>query len=302
MPGRWPLSGARGRRTQTLDISNENMHHCVNIGRVKIGENCPLALIAGPCVLEDYESAREVARFLKALTDRLEIPFVLKSSYDKANRTSLEAFRGPGLADGLKFLEKIKGELNIPVLSDVHRKAEIDAAAEVLDIIQVPAFLCRQTDFILAVARTQKPINIKKGQFLAPWDMAHVVEKVTSTGNSQILLTERGTMFGYNNLVVDFRSFQEMQKTGFPVIFDVTHSLQLPGGAGKSSGGQREYAPMLARAAVAAGVHGIFMEVHRDPDRALCDGPNSLKLEDLENLLSRLKTIRKALVAESGSQ
>ncbi len=275
------------------------MHHSVNIGRVKIGDDCPLALIAGPCVLENYESARDVARFLKALTDKLDMPLVLKASYDKANRTSLDAFRGPGLADGLKFLEKIKGELNIPVLADVHRKAEIDAAAEVLDIIQIPAFLCRQTDFILAVAQTQKPVNIKKGQFLAPWDMAHVVEKVTSTGNTQILLTERGTMFGYNNLVVDFRSFKEMQKTGFPVIFDVTHSIQLPGGAGKSSGGQRDYAPMLARAAVAAGVHGIFIEVHKDPDRALCDGPNSIKLENLESLLSQLKTIRRALVAES---
>ena len=267
------------------------MNHSVNVGRVHIGQGCPLALIAGPCVLENFESPREVALFLKTLTDRLEIPFVFKASYDKANRTALDAFRGPGLADGLRLLEKIKGELNIPVLSDVHCKAEIDAAAGVLDIIQVPAFLCRQTDFILAVAQTQKPINIKKGQFLAPWDMAHVVEKVTSTGNSQILLTERGTMFGYNNLVVDFRSFQEMQKTGFPVIFDVTHSIQLPGGAGKSSGGQRDYAPMLARAAVAAGVHGIFMEVHKDPDQALCDGPNSLKLETVYDLISQLKTI-----------
>ena len=275
------------------------MPHSVNIGGINIGEDHPMALIAGPCVLEDYESAREIAGFLKALTDRLEIPFVFKASYDKANRTSLAAFRGPGLADGLKYLEKIKGELNIPVVSDVHCKAEIDAAAEVLDIIQVPAFLCRQTDFIVAVAQTQKPVNLKKGQFLAPWDMVRVVEKVTSTGNKQILLTERGTMFGYNNLVVDFRSFQEMQKTGFPVIYDVTHSIQLPGGAGKSSGGQRDYAPMLARAAIAAGVHGIFMEVHRDPDRALCDGANSLKLEKLESLLSQLKTIRKALVGES---
>ncbi len=276
------------------------MPHSVNIGDVNIGDDRPLALIAGPCVLENYESARNIAQFLKDLTDRLEIPFVFKASYDKANRTSLETFRGPGLSDGLKYLEKIKGELDIPVVSDVHRKAEIDAAAEVLDIIQVPAFLCRQTDFIVAVAQTQKPINLKKGQFLAPWDMVHVVHKVTSTGNKQILLTERGTMFGYNNLVVDFRSFQEMQKTGFPVIYDVTHSIQIPGGAGKSSGGQRDYVPMLARAAVAAGVHGIFMEVHQDPDRALCDGPNSLKLEKLESLLSQLKTIRKALAGESG--
>ena len=275
------------------------MPHSVHIGRVEIGDDCPLALIAGPCVLENYESAREIARFLKALADRLELTFVFKASFDKANRTSLDAFRGPGLTDGLKYLEKIKGEFDIPVLSDVHRKAEIDAAAEVLDIIQIPALLCRQTDLIMAVAQTHKPVNVKKGQFLAPWDINHVVEKITSTGNKQILLTERGTMFGYNNLVVDFRSFQEMQKTGFPVIFDVTHSIQLPGGAGKSSAGQRDYAPMLARAAVAAGVHGIFMEVHQDPDRALCDGPNSLKLEKLEDLLTQLKTIRKSLDAES---
>ena len=271
------------------------MQHSVDIGPVKIGDDCPLALIAGPCVLESYESAREVARFLKRLTDELAMPFVFKASYDKANRTSIDAFRGPGVVEGLQILKRIKDELNIPVLSDVHRKAEIEAAAGVLDVIQVPAFLCRQTDFILEVARTQKPINIKKGQFLAPWDMAHVVNKVTSTGNSQIFLTERGTMFGYNNLVVDFRSFQEMKKTGFPVIFDATHSIQLPGGAGKSSGGQRDFAPVLARAAVAAGVNGIFMEVHKDPDRALCDGPNSLKLDGLEHLLSQLLEIRKAI-------
>jgi len=275
------------------------MQHSVNIGPVKIGDDCPLALIAGPCVLESYESAREVARFLKRLTDELAMPFVFKASYDKANRTSIDAFRGPGVVEGLQILKRIKNELNIPVLSDVHRKAEIEAAAGVLDVIQVPAFLCRQTDFILEVARTQKPINIKKGQFLAPWDMAHVVNKVTSTGNSQIFLTERGTMFGYNNLVVDFRSFQEMKKTGFPVIFDATHSIQLPGGAGKSSGGQRDFAPVLARAAVAAGVNGIFMEVHKDPDRALCDGPNSLKLDGLEHLLGQLLEIRKAISSQS---
>jgi 2-dehydro-3-deoxyphosphooctonate aldolase (KDO 8-P synthase) len=271
------------------------MQHSIDIGPVKIGDDCPLALIAGPCVLESYESAREVALFLKTLTDELAMPFVFKASYDKANRTSIDAFRGPGIVEGLKILKRIKNELNIPVLSDVHRKAEIEAAAGVLDVIQVPAFLCRQTDFILEVARTQKPINIKKGQFLAPWDMAHVVNKVTSTGNSKILLTERGTMFGYNNLVVDFRSFQEMKKTGFPVIFDATHSIQLPGGAGKSSGGQRGFAPVLARAAVAAGVNGIFMEVHKDPDRALCDGPNSLKLDGLEHLLTQLLEVRKAI-------
>ena len=271
------------------------MQHSVNIGAFEIGDGCPLALIAGPCVLESYESARDVARFLKAVTHRLQMPFVFKASYDKANRTSVDAFRGPGITEGLTILEKIKSEFDIPVLSDVHRKAEIEAAAAVLDVIQIPAFLCRQTDFILEVAQTQKTINIKKGQFLAPWDMRHVVDKVTSTGNSQLLLTERGTMFGYNNLVVDFRSFQEMKKTGFPVIFDATHSIQLPGGAGKSSGGQRDFAPMLARAAVAAGVDGIFMEVHENPDQALCDGPNSLKLDGLEHLLSQLLEIRKAI-------
>ena len=275
------------------------MHHAVKIGDLTIGPGGPLVLFAGPCVIENYEHAWEIASFLKALTHKLDIPFVFKASYDKANRTSIHSFRGPGLAEGLKILKDIKTDLNIPILSDVHSPTEIGPAAKILDIIQIPAFLCRQTDFILAVSQTQKPINIKKGQFLAPWDMNNVIEKVRSTGNSQILLTERGTMFGYNNLVVDFRSFQDMKKTGFPVIFDATHSIQLPGGAGNSSGGQREYAPMLARAAVAAGVDGIFLEVHPEPDQALCDGPNSLKLDSLERLLSQLKTIRKTLTAES---
>jgi len=275
------------------------MHHAVKIDDLTIGADCPLALFAGPCVIENYEHTWEIASFLKALTHKLDIPFVFKASYDKANRTSINSFRGPGLVEGLKILEDIKADLNIPILSDVHSTTEIEPAANILDIIQIPAFLCRQTDFILAVSQTQTPINIKKGQFLAPWDMNNVIEKIRSTGNSQILLTERGTMFGYNNLVVDFRSFQDMQKTGFPVIFDATHSIQLPGGAGSSSGGQRDYAPMLARAAVAAGVDGIFLEVHPEPDQARCDGPNSLKLDSLERLLSQLKTIRKTLAAES---
>jgi 2-dehydro-3-deoxyphosphooctonate aldolase (KDO 8-P synthase) len=279
--------------------NSQPMHHFVNLGDVRIGDGCPLALMAGPCVLESYESARNAARRIKAITDKLEMPFVFKASYDKANRTSIDAFRGPGTVKGLQILGKIKAELGIPVLSDVHRITEIEAAAGVLDVIQVPAFLCRQTDFLLALARTQKPLNVKKGQFLAPWDMTHVIDKITSTGNSQILLTERGTMFGYNNLVVDFRSFEEMKKTGFPVIFDATHSVQLPGGAGKSSGGQREYTPMLARAAVAAGVNGIFMEVHEDPGRARCDGPNSLRLDDLESLLCQLLEIRRAISPQS---
>jgi len=268
----------------------------VKIEDISIGQEAPLVLIMGPCVIEDYETTFEIASFLKELTKELEIPFIFKASYDKANRTSIHSFRGPGIRDGLKILKDIKESLNIKILSDVHSTSEIAAAARVLDIIQIPAFLCRQTDFILEVSKTGKPINIKKGQFLAPWDIVNVVEKVSSTGNNQILITERGTMFGYNNLVVDFRGIKIMQDTGRPVIFDATHSIQLPGGAGASSGGQREFAPILAKAAVAAGADGIFMEVHKDPDKALCDGPNSLRLDTLYELLSCLKDIRKAVV------
>ena len=271
----------------------------VKIGDLVIGSNSPLALVAGPCVLENFESAFAIAVFLKTLTKELNMPFIFKASYDKANRTSMHSFRGPGLEDGLAILQKIKTELNVPILSDIHRIAEIESAAQVLDIIQVPAFLCRQSDLIKEISQTQKPVNIKKGQFLAPWEISNVVEKITATGNQQILITERGTMFGYNNLVVDFRSIMIMREIGYPIIFDATHSIQLPGGAGKSSGGQREYAPLLARAAVAAGVDGIFMEVHKDPDRALCDGPNSLKLDDLQGILSQLQEIRKAISPQS---
>ncbi len=274
------------------------MANTVKIKNLTIGQNSPLVLIAGPCVLENYESAYDVAVFLKRLTKKLDIPFIFKASYDKANRTSIHSFRGPGLRRGLGILQRIKSELNVPVLSDVHRISEIEEAANTLDIIQIPAFLCRQTDFIREISQTQKPVNLKKGQFLAPWDIVNVVEKITSTGNQQILITERGTMFGYNNLVVDFRSVMMMRATGYPIIFDATHSIQLPGGAGKSSGGQREYAPLLARAAVAAGVDGIFMEVHKDPDQALCDGPNSLKLDSLEGFLTQLLKIRKAIAAD----
>ena len=263
----------------------------IKIGNVVIGRGAPLALISGPCVIEDYETTREIAATVKDITDKLEIPFVFKASYDKANRTSVTSYRGPGMDDGLKVLAEIKKEFGIPILSDVHRICEIPAAARVLDIIQIPAFLCRQTDLIIEVARSGKVVNIKKGQFLAPWDMANVVEKITSAGNGRILITERGTMFGYNNLVVDFRGLMIMHQTGYPVIFDATHSVQLPGGSGTSSGGQRDYAPMLARAAVAAGVDGIFMEVHKNPDQALCDGPNSLKLDTIYDLLAQLKSI-----------
>jgi 2-dehydro-3-deoxyphosphooctonate aldolase (KDO 8-P synthase) len=271
----------------------------VKIGDLAVGLNSPLVLVAGPCVLENFDSAFEIAVFLKKLTKELNMPFIFKASYDKANRTSMHSFRGPGLGDGLRMLQRIKAELNVPILSDIHRIAEIESAAQILDIIQVPAFLCRQSDLIREISQTQKPVNIKKGQFLAPWDISNVVEKITATGNQQILITERGTLFGYNNLVVDFRSIMIMRNTGYPIIFDATHSIQLPGGAGKSSAGQREYAPLLARAAVAAGVDGIFMEVHKDPDRALCDGPNSLKLDDLESLLPQLLEIRKAISPQS---
>ena len=262
-----------------------------------IGQGHPLALVSGPCVIEDYETTFEIASFLKELTQKLDIPFIFKASYDKANRTAITSFRGPGIEDGLNILAQIKTELGVVLLSDVHSINEVNTAARILDIIQIPAFLCRQTDFVLEVAKTGKPVNIKKGQFLAPWDIRNVVEKITSTGNKQILITERGTMFGYNNLVADFRGIKIMQATGYPVIFDATHSVQMPGGAGTSSGGQREFAPILARAAVAAGADGIFMEVHKDPDRALCDGPNSLTLDTLEELLKQLKAIKKALGA-----
>jgi 2-dehydro-3-deoxyphosphooctonate aldolase (KDO 8-P synthase) len=267
------------------------MSNIVKAGDIVIGRGSPLVLISGPCVIENYETTREIAGILKEITSTLEMPFIFKASYDKANRTSVTAFRGPGLNDGLRVLKEIKEELGIPILSDVHRISEIPAAARILDIVQIPAFLCRQTDVIIEVAKTGKPVNIKKGQFLAPWDIANVIEKITSAGNRRILITERGTMFGYNNLVVDFRGFMIMRKIGYPIIFDATHSVQLPGGAGTSSGGQREYAPVLARAAAAAGADGIFMEVHSNPDEALCDGPNSLKLDTIYELLSQLKSI-----------
>ncbi|MBU0987188.1 MAG: 3-deoxy-8-phosphooctulonate synthase [Proteobacteria bacterium] len=271
------------------------MSNIVNVGNIRIGQGHPLVLIAGPCVIEDYETTFEIASFLKKITQQIDIPFIFKASYDKANRTSLQSFRGPGLRDGLEILGRIKTRLDLIVLSDVHRIKEVDEAAQVLDIIQIPALLCRQTDLVVKVARTGKPINIKKGQFLAPWDINNVVEKVTSTGNNQVLITERGTMFGYNNLVADFRSIKIIQDAGWPVIFDATHSIQLPGGAGTCSGGQREFAPLLANAAVAAGADGIFLEVHLDPDKALCDGPNSLKLDSLYALLSKFKAIRKVI-------
>jgi 2-dehydro-3-deoxyphosphooctonate aldolase (KDO 8-P synthase) len=272
----------------------------VQIGKISVGAGHPLAIVAGPCVIEDEQTTLKIARHLSRLCRDLAMPLVFKASYDKANRTSLESFRGPGLAGGLAVLSRVREEIGIPVLSDVHRIGEIERAAAVLDVIQIPAFLCRQTDFILEAARTGKPINIKKGQFLSPWEVANVIEKVTSTGNRQVLITERGTLFGYNNLVVDFRSLPIIRESGWPVVFDATHSVQTPGGSGNRSGGDRRFAPVLARAAVAAGADAVFTEVHFDPDRALCDGPNSLRIDSLPGLYRELKAIRSALAQPEG--
>jgi 2-dehydro-3-deoxyphosphooctonate aldolase (KDO 8-P synthase) len=253
----------------------------------EVGPNCPLFLIAGPCVIESEELALETAGRLKEITAKLSIPFIYKSSFDKANRSSLSSFRGLGLERGLEILAKVKA-LGVPVLTDVHEYTPLEEVAQVVDVLQTPAFLCRQTDFIQNVARQGLPVNIKKGQFLAPWDMKHVVAKAKAVGNDKILVCERGVSFGYNNLVVDMRSLAIMRETGCPVVFDATHSVQLPGGRGTASGGQREFVPVLARAAVAAGVAGVFMETHPDPDRALSDGANSWPLALLEELLETL--------------
>jgi len=248
-------------------------------------------MISGPCVIEDEAITLEIARSLRQIRDELDIPIIFKSSYDKANRTSLHSFRGPGIEKGLEILQKVKDDTGLPVLSDVHQIGEIESARKVLDVIQIPAFLCRQSDLVLAAAGSGRPINIKKGQFLSPWEMGQAIEKVTSTGNHNILVTERGNSFGYNNLVVDMRSIPIMKGFGFPVVFDATHSVQLPGGAGTCSGGQREFVDHLSRAAVAAGADGVFMEVHPDPECALCDGPNSLPLNELKPLLIKLKEL-----------
>jgi 2-dehydro-3-deoxyphosphooctonate aldolase (KDO 8-P synthase) len=272
----------------------------VRVGSVTLGGRRPLALIAGPCVIESEDACLEVAGFLKELTRSLGVPLVFKASYDKANRSSLRSYRGPGLNQGLKILGRVKREMGIPVLSDVHRFEEVPEAAEVLDVLQIPAFLCRQTDFVQAIAQTQKAVNVKKGQFLAPWDMSNIVEKVESAGNHSILLTERGASFGYNNLVADMRSLVILRQIGYPVIYDVTHSLQLPGGLGTASGGQSEYIAPLARAGVGAGVDGIFMEVHPNPSAALCDGPNSQLLKDLRPLLEQLMALDKIVKGAEG--
>jgi 2-dehydro-3-deoxyphosphooctonate aldolase (KDO 8-P synthase) len=260
-----------------------------------VGEGQPFLLLAGPCVLESEEIAWKIAGDMQRICRDLDISYVFKASFDKANRTSLDSFRGPGIEKGLRLLGRIRREIGVPVVSDVHDVSQVEMAAEVLDIIQIPAFLCRQTDLLVAAAHSGRVVNIKKGQFVSPWDMKYAVEKVRGAGNNRILLTERGASFGYNNLVVDMRSFPVMRSLGCPVIFDATHSVQLPGGAGGSSGGQREYIPTLARAAMAAGIDGLFMEVHPDPDTARCDGPNSWPLDRMEKLLKRLLAIRKAV-------
>ncbi len=263
----------------------------IKLKDINIGGNNPPVIIAGPCVIENEEITFHTAEKLKEICNSVGLPFIFKSSYDKANRTSLSSYRGPGIEKGLRILSDVKSKFNMPVISDVHFPDEVNAALEVLDALQIPAFLCRQTDLILAASKTGKPVNIKKGQFLAPWDIKNIIEKFTSTGNKNLFITERGTSFGYNNLVVDFRAFPIMRSFGYPVIFDVTHSLQLPGGQGSCSGGQREFAEPLARAAVAVGVDGLFMEVHPEPDKALCDGPNMIKLDEVEKMLKTIKSI-----------
>mgnify|MGYP005846414637 FL=1 len=269
------------------------MRGSLKIGHLEIKEKGPLFLVAGPCVIESEDLTLSIAHFLRDTGERLGIPVIFKASYDKANRTSVESYRGPGIDRGLEILQKVKEKTGLPLLSDVHSTEEMAKASTVLDVIQIPAFLCRQTNLLLAAGRTGRVVNIKKGQFLAPWDMQGACAKVLSTGNHRILLTERGTSFGYNNLIVDIRSIAVMKRFGFPVVFDATHSVQLPGGLGSSSGGQREFVEHLSRAAVASGADGLFLEVHPDPNAALCDGPNSLPLDRVPPLLTLLKEIHR---------
>jgi len=267
------------------------MGRTVKVNRVTFGGQTPFVLIAGPCVIETQAMTLKIARQLADMTDRLKIPFIFKASFDKANRTSLKSFRGPGLKKGLEILARVKQDIGVPVLTDIHTEEQAEEAARVVDILQIPAFLCRQTDLLVAAARTGKIVNIKKGQFLAPWDMIHVARKIEASGNRKILLTDRGTSFGYNTLISDFRGIGIMRDTGYPVIFDATHSVQQPGGQGTASGGQSEFVPLLSRAAVAAGCDGLFMEVHPDPARARSDGPNMINLKTLEDLLVDLMAI-----------
>ena len=263
----------------------------MKIGKIEIGKGKPIALIAGPCVIESEGHAIDTASAIKEICKKIDIGFIFKSSYDKANRSNLKSYRGPGIDEGLQILAKIKKDLDVPILSDVHCRNELLKAKETLDIIQIPAFLCRQTDFIVEIAKVAKVVNIKKGQFLAPWDIKNVLEKIESAGNKNIIITERGTTFGYNNLVSDMRSLQILADYGYPVVYDATHSVQLPGGEGAASGGERKFVPGLSRAAVAMGCDGLFLEVHKDPDKAPCDGPNMITLKTLERLLRDAKEI-----------
>ncbi len=265
----------------------------VTIKNITIGGNNPIALIAGPCVIESKDHALKTAERLKQICNDGNIDLIYKSSYDKANRSSLSYFRGPGITEGLRILEKVKNEFDLPILSDIHKEEEVEPAAEVLDVLQIPAFLCRQTDLLIKAGNTGKPINVKKGQFMAPWDMKNIPSKLESTGNRNLLLTERGVSFGYNNLVVDMRSLIIMRDLGYPVIFDATHSVQLPGGQGDRSGGQREMAPPLIRGAIAVGCDALFLEVHPDPDNAPSDGPNMIKIDDLPDVIKEIKALDK---------
>jgi len=271
----------------------------VRVGDIEIGNNKPFVLIAGPCVIENKKSCIEIAGRLKELCQNFNVPLIFKTSFDKANRSSLDSYRGPGIDKGLEILSEIKKGHQLPILSDIHRIAEVDSAARVLDIIQIPAFLCRQTDLIQEASKKGKPINIKKGQFLAPWDVKNIIEKIESVGNRKILLTERGSSFGYNNLVVDFRGLEIMRKFGYPVGFDATHSVQLPGGAGKSSSGEREFVMPLTRSALALGCDFLYMEVHENPKKALCDGPNMVDLKELEKILKIGKKIDRLIKASN---
>lgn len=262
---------------------------------IKVGTGEPLLFIGGPCALESEEMAMQVASTMQEICSRVGFSYVFKASFDKANRTSLSSYRGPGLDKGLEILNRVKNTLKVPVISDIHETSQISAASEVLDILQIPAFLCRQTDLLIEASRTGLPINLKKGQFVSPWDMENAVNKIHQAGTSKVMLVERGASFGYNNLVVDMRAFPVMRSFGCPVIFDATHSVQLPGGAGGSSGGQREFIAPLTKAAVACGIDGLFMEIHPDPENAKCDGPNSIRLDQIETLIKAIARVREAV-------
>lgn len=271
------------------------MPHIQVTNTIEVGDGCPLAFIGGPCVIESEDFTLKMADEIRQVCDRLNLPFIFKSSFDKANRTSVNSFRGQAMETGLEILQKVKDKIGVPVLTDIHESQQAAIAAEVVDVLQIPAFLCRQTDLLVAAAETGRTVNVKKGQFLAPWDMKNVVRKLEVSGARNILLTERGTSFGYNTLVVDFRGLPQMRELGYPVVFDATHSVQMPGGQGDKSGGQRQFVPYLARAAAAVGIDALFMEVHENPDIALSDGPNMIPLANLETLLKQIVAVRNSV-------